>query len=333
LANSQHLDESFYDLTPNEVLDAVQEAGFKPTGEYFQLNSYENRVFDIFLEPSESTESFHHRIVTKFYRPNRWTEEALLEEHQFLQDLNHADIPAIAPLKLSNGKTLLNADGIWMCVSPKGLGRLQQEFTLPQYKQIGRMLAQLHNVGQSRAAHHRPKFDAETYAWCNIDTLEEWIAPEVFDRYIDAAETIAEFLEDHLNPEKFIRIHGDCHKGNILMWDKRDEPERFFFVDFDDFVMGPVEQDFWMLLPGDLKQSTEELEALLEGYGDIRTPPKIDLKFYDALRGLRVIHYSAWIARRFDDPTFPTLFPQYEDYLYWAEECEFLEKIAWSLNQ
>ena len=326
----QNIAHNFYALTPNEVLDALQSAGFWPTGEYFQLNSYENRVFDIFLEEGSFKDS---RVIAKFYRPDRWSYECIKEEHEFLFELNKNGIPAIAPLVQKNNSTLSQHNGIWMTLFPKGLGRLPQELNKEQRVKIGEMLAQLHNVGSQKASQHRPILTMDQYGWGALDVLESWVAPEVWSRYEEAATRIVYFLEDHLNPQDYIRIHGDCHLGNLLLFDKRDEPQKFFLVDFDDFCMGPVEQDFWMLLPDTVYNAKAELFDLVEGYEKFRHFTMPDLRVFEGLRGLRVLHYAAWVARRYTDPTFPALFPQFRDYLYWAEETEALEKIAWSLQQ
>ncbi len=321
---------NFYSLTPGEVLDGVQNTGLLPTGTYFQLNSYENRVFDIFLEPGSSPE-LNDRVIAKYYRPERWSKEALFEEHEFLLELNNNDIPAIAPLIQNNNSTLSLQGGIYLALFPKGLGRLPQELNRAQRLQIGKMLAQVHNVGRQHPAKHRPSFTVDAYGWDSLERLQNWVAPEVWGRYQKASEQILFFLEDHLNPDEYIRIHGDCHLGNLLLYDKRDEPQKFFLVDFDDFCMGPPAQDFWMLLPDTVDNAKEELYDLIEGYETFSQFQMPNLKLFEALRGLRVLYYAGWIAKRFSDPTFPNLFPQFQEYIYWAEETETLERIAWSL--
>lgn len=322
---------SFYNLTPQEVLDGVQDAGFMPTGEYFQLNSYENRVFDIFLEEGMAPRELNNHVITKFYRPHRWSKEAIQEEHDFLLELNEAGIPAIAPLKQNDGSTLSVKNHLYMAVFPKGLGRLPQELNREQRIKIGKLLARVHNVGGQYEAKFRPTFSTEHYGYSSLDVLERWVAPEVWERYEKAALNILEYLDDWLNPDEFIRIHGDCHLGNLLLLDKKDQPQQFFLVDFDDFVNGPVAQDFWMLLPDTVENAKDELYDLIEGYEEFRSFQMPELRVFDALRGLRVLYYAGWIAKRYSDPTFPNLFPQFREYIYWAEEVEGLEKVAWSL--
>ena len=150
-------------------------------------------------------------------------------------------------------------------------------------------------------------------------------------RYNTAADSILGYLESELDPESFFRIHGDCHKGNLLATDRPGEPREFFFIDFDDFCNGPAVQDFWMLLSGAEADTLDEQDAILAGYTDLRHFDEEDLRLIPALRGLRIIHYGAWIARRWDDPSFPQIFPDFRTYTYWAEEVEALERLAWSL--
>jgi Ser/Thr protein kinase RdoA (MazF antagonist) len=317
----------FYNLTPDVVMAGVEAAGFHPTGTYFQLNSYENRVFDIHLEPGSDRD----RVIVKYYRPQRWSRTAILEEHFFLEELGLQGIPAIAPLVQTNKETLSSYSGMFLAVFPKAVGRMPQEMSLQDLNQVGRLLARLHNVGSLHEAKSRPTLDVETYGWPALEFLHRWVAPEVWPRYQKAAEAILEYLEEHLNEDEFLRIHGDCHRGNLLQQDTRDGERGFFFVDFDDFCMGPAAQDFWMLLSGDADTLVAEREALLDGYEELRHFPKEQERLFTPLRGLRIIHYAAWIARRWSDPSFPQLFPDYETYSYWAEETEAIERIAWSL--
>jgi len=320
--------EDFYGLTPDNVMDAVEQAGMRPTGEFTQLNSYENRVFDVRLEDGG-------RVIAKFYRPGRWSKETILEEHEFLKDLKISDLPAVAPLILKNKSTLDIINHIWFALWPKASGRMVDELQLQDMEKLGRTLAQFHNVGAKKKTHFRPTMDANSYGWTNLDVLKNWIAPEVKPRYLQAAENILYFLEDHLDESSFLRIHGDCHRGNILKTDSRSgEISQFFFVDFDDFCMGPPAQDFWMLLTEDESSpdGQQELNALLAGYEEFREFPTEQLRWIPALRGLRILHYAAWIARRWEDPSFPRLFPQYREYNYWASETEALEKISFFLG-
>ncbi|MCB0379004.1 MAG: serine/threonine protein kinase [Bdellovibrionales bacterium] len=320
--------DNFYQLDIQQVMRVCQECGFDPTGEYFQLNSYENRVFDIFLESEELPRP---HVIAKVYRPHRWSEEAIAEEHLFLEELKTQGVPAVAPLKLPNGKTTWVDGGMIFSFFPKARGRMPQELSLEEYRQVGIQLAKLHNVGAQSQAQFRPTLNVDEFGWSSLQNLKSWVAPEVWPRYQKAAQDIFEFLEDHLSTTEFIRIHGDCHKGNILQTDPKEGEKEIFFVDFDDFVNGPVVQDFWMLFSGDDEQGDEELESFLSGYESLRLFDESQLEWMHALRGLRIVYYANWIARRWRDPSFPKMFPDFRDYTYWAEEVEALERLAWSL--
>lgn len=310
----------FFSLNPEAVMLATEAAGFAPTGEFSQLNSFENRVFDIVLESRE-------RVIAKFYRPGRWTEAAILEEHQFLAELKEDQLAAISPLAVKGGSTLIDVNGIWVAFFPKVRGRLPQEFLGQDLRQIGRMMAQLHNIGSKHWAKHRPTMDTNYYGgWETLDFLQDWITPEVRGRYNEAASEILESLDECLIPREFIRIHGDCHKGNLL-----HDGQGFSLIDFDDFCNGPVIQDFWMLLTGDAETLEEEKTLILEGYEELRRFPYHQWSWIPMLRGLRIIAYAGWIAKRWEDPSFLRIFPEFNTYKYWVEETEAIEKIAWSL--
>lgn len=311
---------SFFNLDPESVLKTCENAGFQPTGLFTQLNSYENRVFDIQLEGSEN-------IIAKFYRPERWTPDAILEEHHFLKELNEAEIPSLNPIKLQNNSTLIDSNGISVAFFPKFRGRMPQELSLVDLNRIGQLFARVHNVGAKSKAPNRPYMDTSYYGgWATLTNLENWVVPELKNRYFPAAEDILNFIDERFDPSEFIRIHGDAHKGNILQMQ-----ESYFLVDFDDFCNGPAVQDFWMLLSYNEETLTDEKDAFIEGYQMFREFPFHQLDWIEALRGLRIIMYAGWIAKRWEDPSFPKLFPDFGNFSYWAEEVEALEKIAWSL--
>lgn len=325
------LSENFYKLTPDHVMHAVENVGFHPTGEYFQLNSYENRVFDIFLDKELTSAEFNNHLIAKFYRPHRWTQEAILEEHNFLFELQENGISAIAPIRQKNNSSVSEFKNIFVGIFPKALGRLPQELFDDDLVKIGRSLARIHNIGEQKKAQHRPMFNTETRGWPSLEALEPFVSSELWSRYEKAASEIFDFLESHLDQSSFIRIHGDCHRGNLLYTDRAGEDIEFFFIDFDDFCNGPPVQDFWMLFSSDESGNQHEQDLIFSGYEELRKLDRSQLVCMSALRGLHIVHYGAWIARRWIDPTFPHLFPQFKEYIYWAEETEVLEKIAWSL--
>ena len=308
------------------MLAATEEAGYRPTGEFTQLNSYENRVFDIRLERGSGE---YERVIAKFYRPGRWSKAALLEEHEFLFDLQTEGVPVVAPLLLKNKSSLCEISKMSVAFFPKFLGRMPEEFLQNDLSQVGRRLAQIHNVGSRKSFKHRAVLgEAPFSSWENLELLSKWVRPEMWPRYEKAAISIIESIDTEIDPHAFLRIHGDCHRGNLLAQMLPGNQREFFFVDFDDCSMGPEVQDFWMLFSGsDLK---DEQDLILSGYEELREFPEKQFEWIPLLRGLRIFSYSAWIARRWEDPSFPKLFPDFESYTFWAEETEALEKIAWS---
>lgn len=351
----------FERLQPKIILQAVEWAGFHPTGEISQLNSYENRVFDIRLEsplkvqPATATKANADRkpngvfdghahptqIIVKFYRPHRWSREAIQDEHDFLRDLKSEGVAAVAPIELPNGQTLFHHDGFEVAIFPKIRGRMPDEFLPGQLRQVGRTLARIHNVGSQRKALHRPTMTADFYGWNALNKLEKFVYPELWKSYEEASRKILEELEEELNPESYIRIHGDCHKGNLLslghspllslenMASLSSPPSEFLFVDFDDCCNGPAIQDFWMLFSGALEDehTKNEQDEICEGYEELRSIPD-EWYLIEPLRGLRIIHYAGWIAHRWTDPSFQRLFPHFTTYNYWLDELKRLEQIA-----
>lgn len=333
-------DQSFYNLDPENVMLACEKSGFQPTGEFFQLNSYENRVFDIRLETSFNENRFlssqelefanstsPKNIIAKFYRPGRWNQYTLLDEHAFLIDLKNEGIPVIAPLNFTKSGTLQNFDGLYTAFFPKCLGRMPDELLAADLKSIGRLLAKVHNVGSLKSFENRPWLDTTYYGgWETLDDLQDWISPEVKQRYNAAAEKILIHYDNIINPDSFLRIHGDCHRGNIL-----HNGHEYFLVDFDDTVMGPAIQDFWMLFSGEANVTNPELQLIISGYEELREFPDEQINWIPLLRGYRIIGYAGWISRRWEDPSFRRIFPNFLEYRFWVEETEALEKIAWSL--
>lgn len=284
----------------------------KPTGELRQLNSYENRVFEVLLETGE-------RKVMKFYRPGRWTDETLNEEHEFLWELADADIPVIAPEILQN-RTLHHYDGLAFTVFPKAYGRMPDEILPNETKSVGRLLAQVHMIGANHDFELRPEMGVSPYPPDQVlRDLKPHVAVEMWPRYKAAADELIARFDDTIDPHVFQRIHGDFHRGNLLA-----NKDGFLLVDFDDCMMGPIIQDFWMIL-----QSLDEHEQreLISGYEELREFPDEQLDWVPILRGHRILNYAGWIARRWEDPSFPKIFPQFGTYTYWAEETEALESI------
>jgi Ser/Thr protein kinase RdoA (MazF antagonist) len=316
-------------LSPEIILGAAEEWGFRPTGELVQLNSYENRVFDIRLERESKESSSPSSVIAKFYRPGRWTPDAIQDEHEFLAELATEGVPAVAPLTHPRGGFTKKHGDFVTAIFPKRAGRMPQEFLEGELRAAGRLLARLHNVGARRPARHRVTLTTDNYGRVPLAMLERFAPPAVWSRYREAAESILDFLEENMDVKAHIRIHGDCHKGNLLK-DDRHDGVGFYFVDFDDFVNGPVVQDFWMLLSGSVEtddQAAAELEELVSGYEELREAPP-DFALIEPLRGLRIINYAGWIASRWSDRFFPTLFPGFTGEAWWLDECLRLEQIA-----
>jgi Ser/Thr protein kinase RdoA (MazF antagonist) len=309
--------ESFFTLTPDALLECVEAAlGNRATGRTFTLNSMENRVYEIELEDER-------RVVTKFYRPGRWSREAILDEHGFLAELVAAEIPAVAPLLLTGGSTLSQSpDGIWFAVFEKVRGRSLQELDDLQLQQAGRLLARIHNVGESAPALHRGRITPQ-WALDSLAILEEAGAVDIQcqSRYRRAVESIVLEIEPLFKDVPAHRVHGDCHLANLL-W----QNERPFFLDFDDMVTAPAVQDIWMVVRGRDADAVRMRDVMLDAYETMRAFDRATLRLVEPLRALRMIHYSAWIARRWEDPIFKRTFPEFVTYPYWAEEVDALEE-------
>lgn len=320
----------FFQLTPDRVIDAVESSGFRCTGRCAALNSFENRVYELELEESEEASSARrnllaNRRVAKFYRPGRWTQEQILEEHAFLLELQEHEIPVVAPLAFSDGRTLHqdSESGIWYALFPKVGGRAPDEFSDDQLLQVGRLLARIHNVGAARPALHRIQLSPDSYGRTDLAWLlqHDSIPSTCRSRYEDAVLALCEIADPLFKPVRQLRIHGDCHFGNLL-WNQQGP----FFLDFDDMVRGPAVQDVWMLTPGRDAESLRQRELLLTGYEQLREFNHFELRLVEVLRAFRIIHYSAWIAHRWDDPAFPLAFPQFGTDRYWLEETKTLEE-------
>jgi len=306
------LKTSFYGLEPEIILEAIESLKLRPTGEMRQLNSYENRVFEILLEDGE-------RKVIKFYRPGRWSADTLREEHSFLWELRESEVPVVAPDKFA-GETLHQHAGLLYTVFPKAYGRMPDEILRNETQSVGRLLAQLHMVGAEKEFRHRPMLGFSPYTPENVlYELKRHVSVELWPRYEDAALELIERIEDEIDPSTYQRIHGDFHRGNLLA-----NKDQFLLVDFDDCMTGPIIQDFWMILQS---LEPEEKELFVRGYEDLREFPDEQLEWIPLLRGLRILTYAGWIARRWDDPSFPKIFPEFGTYVYWAEETEALEAI------
>ena len=322
-------------LTPEVVMDALASVGLYGDGRQTALSSYENRVYQLHLEDGPA-------VVAKFYRPGRWSDAQILEEHAFSQALMAAEIPVVGPLLLE-GRSLHHFGGFAFSVSPYRGGR-QPELDDPDVLEwIGRFLARIHSVGEAQVFVARPALDLQTFGtepreWLlahdkvPLDVQSSWekLSQQALDLVADHAvlahgELAADPDADRI---QLLRLHGDCHPGNIL-WTPLDQPASALpgphFVDLDDARMGPAVQDMWMLLSGERAQRSRQLGLLVDGYEQFRPFDRRELALIEPLRTLRLIHYSAWLARRWDDPTFPRYFPWFGSSDYWQGQVQMLQ--------
>lgn len=306
-------------LTPDLILDALEGLGFRCDGRLLALNSYENRVYQVGLEDTGP-------LVAKFYRPGRWSDAAILEEHAFSHALAEAELPVVAPLRDRDGATLHRFKGFRFSVSP-GCGGRWRELDDPEHLAwMGRLIGRIHALGGIAGFQHRPTLTIENrgiQAYRYI--LENGFLPidleAAYDSLLEGLIPRIQAIFDAAGPIKMIRLHGDCHLGNILWTDAGPH-----FVDFDDCCMGPAVQDLWMMLSGNRGQMAAQLSSLLDGYCEFFDFDGREIRLIEALRTLRMIHYSAWLARRWSDPAFPANFPWFNTQRYWEEQILSLKE-------
>jgi Ser/Thr protein kinase RdoA (MazF antagonist) len=336
----------YQSLTPDVILDALASVQLYGDGRQMALSSYENRVYQVRLEDASM-------VVVKFYRPQRWTQAQILEEHAFAKELIDAEIPVVGPLTV-NGNTLHHYGGFDFSVSPWRGGRQPELDDDEVLEWIGRFLARIHTVGAAQPFIHRPALNLASFGQESREWLlrHDKLPLDVQSAWEHASQTALDLIATHacltratgqngLNAPaqdaaadeasdiRLIRLHGDCHPGNIL-WTPLDLPTSHLpgphFVDLDDARTGPAVQDLWMLVSGDRQQRTRQLAALVDGYEQFRAFDRRELALIEPLRTLRLIHYSAWLARRWDDPTFPIHFPWFGSSDYWQGQVQMLDE-------
>jgi Ser/Thr protein kinase RdoA (MazF antagonist) len=312
-------------LTPDVVLDALASVRLYGDGRLLGLSSYENRVYQIHLEDAFEGSAI---VVAKFYRPARWSEQQILEEHAFAAELLQAEVPAVAPLA-PKGATLHEHAGFFFSVSPRRGGRTPELDDAEVLEWIGRYLARLHMVGARKPFESRPALDIATFGEEPRDWLlqHDAIPLDVQGDWqrtceLALAQIRAAFTSAKEAGVRMLRLHGDCHPGNIL-WTPDAGPH---FVDLDDARTGPAVQDLWMLVSGERAQRQRQLGALVDGYEQMREFDRAELALIEPLRTLRLIHYSAWLARRWEDPAFPRAFPWFGSSDYWKGQVLMLEE-------
>ncbi len=315
-----HSVKDYSGLSPDTVLDAIESLGYISDGRSFALNSYENRVYQVGIEEEQP-------IIAKFYRPNRWTNEQIQEEHDFSQELKEAELPVVAPLRIKQ-RSLFSYQGYRFALYPRQGGREPNLDKPDNLLQLGRFLGRMHNIAKTKAFEYRPEINITSFGYESVDFISQYfIPPELKIAYTSLAKDLLEQVNHTLNQYQHvaaIRSHGDCHAGNILWRD--DAPH---FVDFDDARIAPAIQDIWLVLSGERHEQEIQLCELIEGYREFCDFDPQELNLIESLRTLRIIHYSAWLARRWQDPAFPKAFPWFNSQRYWGEHIlELREQLA-----
>ena len=319
-------DHPYSTLSPDTVLSAVESLGFEPDARIYPLNSYENRVYQVGIVGAPS-------LVVKFYRPHRWSREQILEEHEFTHELADLEIPVVPPMEFAGKGTLVEYQGFDLAVFPQFLGRPPELDDLDNLLIMGRFVGRIHAVGVQRAFSSRNRLSIERLAVKSSEFLleQDFIPVDLVAAYEPLSQQLIENISAQfrdLGELTELRIHGDCHPGNVL-W-KDDTPN---FVDFDDTMMGPAIQDLWMMLSGDRNQRQAQLLELVEGYNEFFDFKVRELALVEALRTLRLMNYSAWLARRWHDPAFPMNFPWFNTARYWAEHILELKEQQSALQE
>jgi Ser/Thr protein kinase RdoA (MazF antagonist) len=316
----------FYELTPSRILRAVESYGFTCTGRILQLNSLENRVYEVEIECENPSSRFDNFKVIKFYRPGRWNDAQLEEEHQFLLELERELVKVAVPLQDKEGLYCVKEPdtGIRFALFPKIGGRLMDELDEKRLENLGHTIARLHTIGTLAPIKNRLTLNADTFGRDSLDILEaKKSVPEIMEqRYFDVAEEICCVADEKMRGMPLQRLHGDLHVGNILWID-----ETPLLVDFDDVVRGPVVQDLWLIAPGRDEESIENREILISAYEELRSFDRSQLDLVEYLRALRMIRFSAWIEERWEDPIFEKAFPRFRSMEYWKEQLISLEEI------
>lgn len=317
--------ESFAALSPSLIMDAVESCGYLCDCRTFALNSYENRVYQVGIEDGAP-------LIAKFYRPGRWSEAQIIEEHRFCLELVEHELPVVAPLLNEQGESLFHFGGFRFSLYLRQGGHAPEFDNLDNLLIMGRTLGRMHAIAATRPFAHRPRLDSEAFGHASVDLISnQFIIPEYKANYDALTRDLLQSIDALLAEAQatpFIRTHGDCHAGNVL-W--RDQAPHF--VDFDDARMAPAVQDIWMMLSGDRSRQMAQLSEIVSGYNEFYDFRPGELRLIEVLRALRILHYSAWLARRWDDPAFPHHFPWFNTVNYWGEHILQLRELIAALQE
>ncbi len=307
-------------LIPELVIDSIESCGFVTDMRIFPLNSYENRVYQVGIEEGEP-------IIAKFYRPGRWSTEQILEEHAFSKQLFDAEIPVVPPIADDNGNTLFDHNGFRIALYQRKGGHAPELGDLDNLLILGRLVGRIHAIGAQQNFQHRPTLDIDNFGTESYHFISEYFIPDELKlSYTSLCKDLLKGIQQAFaqQPTKNIRVHGDCHCGNILWRDQNPH-----FVDLDDSRMAPAIQDLWMFISGSRSEQTAQISEVIEGYNEFFDFDPRELHLIEALRTLRIMHYSAWLARRWQDPAFPHNFPWFNTQRYWSDHIlELREQLA-----
>lgn len=312
-------------LTPDMVIDAVESTGLLSDCRILTLNSYENRVYQVGIEDSDP-------IIVKFYRPERWSDAQILEEHQFIQALHDIDIPSVPAMVNSASESLSQHNGFRFTLFKRYGGHAPELDNLDHLFSLGQFIGRIHALGKTQAFQHRATFSVERFGLNSMQFLLEnnVIPSSLIESYTSICQELLTRVQQQFDatPYTNIRLHGDCHPGNVL-W-RNNTPH---FVDFDDCMNGPAMQDLWMLLSGDRQNKLAQIAEVIDGYNEFCDFQPIELNLIESLRTLRLMHYSAWLARRWQDPAFPHNFPWFNTERYWGEHILALKEQLSALDE
>ena len=315
----------FETLTPSLIMDAVESCGYQCDGRTLALNSYENRVYQVGREDGDP-------LIAKFYRPARWSDEQIREEHRFCFELADHELPVIAPMVNERGESLFHHEAFRFALYPRQAGHAPEFDNLDNLLIMGRTLGRMHAIAATSAFAHRPRLDCTTFGYASVALVSErFIIAEYKANYDALTRDLLQAVDEIMaavDDTAYIRTHGDCHAGNVLWRDGAPH-----FVDFDDARNAPAIQDIWMMLSGDRARQTAQLAEITEGYNEFHDFRPRELRLIEALRSLRILHYCAWLARRWDDPAFPHHFPWFNTTRYWGEHILQLREQMAALDE